>query len=75
MGQVPPSGMRYAKNRNGSRLFDVSEYLTAQQIKYRCSRVTSKLRQTQAVTDEDDFAAAEDEFAFTTTRNVILHYI
>jgi hypothetical protein len=66
--------MRYAKNINGERMFDVTEYMTDKQINCYFSRVASKLKKGQAkpskaaapsvdviLSDEKDSTAAEDE--------------
>ena len=51
--------MRYAKGLDGTRLFQMDEFLTSQQISGYFSRLASK--RTLAVDDENDLKAAEIE--------------
>ena len=51
--------MRYAKGLDGTRLFQIDEFLTSQQISGYFSRLASK--RTLCVDDEKDLKAAEIE--------------
>ncbi|KAL9969281.1 hypothetical protein ACROYT_G021478 [Oculina patagonica] len=68
--------MRYARKENGQRLFQVDEFLTAQQIQGYFSRTAAKLKhatsQSAHVTDDNDLLAAQEEEAFTSARASIL---
>ncbi|KAL9974657.1 hypothetical protein ACROYT_G011720 [Oculina patagonica] len=66
----------YQKKENGQRLFQVDEFLTAQQIQGYFSRTAAKLKhatsQSAHVTDDNDLLAAQEEEAFTSARASIL---
>ncbi|KAL9981740.1 hypothetical protein ACROYT_G010483 [Oculina patagonica] len=68
--------MRYARKENGQRLFQVDEFLTAQQIQGYFSRTAAKLKhatsQSAHVTDYNDLLAAQEEEAFSSARASIL---
>ncbi|KAL9977231.1 hypothetical protein ACROYT_G014612 [Oculina patagonica] len=68
--------MRYARKENGQRLFQVDEFLTAQQIQGYFSRTAAKLKhatsQSAHVTDDNDLLAAQEEEAFSSARASIL---
>jgi hypothetical protein len=82
-GITVSQNMRYAKDVNGDHLFDVAEFLTAQQINSYFSRLSAKLKKGQlSLQSEDavfeiqggdeDTLAAEEEYAFNTTRLKIM---
>ena len=56
--------MRYARNKDGSRKFEVSEYLSSQRVQSFFLRKPSKLRHRGPEDDldaeNDDFVVAED---------------
>ncbi|KAL9977161.1 hypothetical protein ACROYT_G014539 [Oculina patagonica] len=68
--------MQYARKENGQRLFQVDEFLTAQQIQGYFSRTAAKLKyatsQSAHVTDDNDLLAAQEEEAFSSARAFIL---
>jgi hypothetical protein len=53
-GVTVPQDMRYAKDDNGYRLFDASEFLTALQISSYFSRMASKIKESDTLLREQD---------------------
>lgn len=64
--------MRFARDKGGNRRFTVDDFLTPQQVQSYFSRVAAKLKNTQEETPEEDITAAEDEAAYSLTRQTIL---
>ena len=67
---------RYARNQQGTKLFTVDEFLTAQQILSYFSRRASKLRHSHSDNSEseqdEDVMAAEEELAQENVCTVVL---
>ena len=71
--------MRYTRNKDGTRLFKMGEFLTAQNIQSFFSRKSSKLRHRQPEDDPeslmDDLAAAEEQQAYESTRAQVIREV
>ena len=61
--------MRYAKKKEGTRMFGTDEFLTDNQIRGYFSRRAAKLRHDYEP-DSDDEAAVEEETNFSATKNL-----
>ena len=64
--------MRFARDKGGNRRFTADDFLTPQQVQSYFSRVAAKFKNTQEETPEEDITAAEDEAAYSLTRQTIL---
>ena len=71
--------MRYARNKDGTRQFKMSEFMTPQQIQSFFSRQWSKLHHRQPEDDPesqtDDLAAAEEQQAYDSTRALVIREV
>ena len=63
--------MRYAKNRDGTRMSDAVEFLNETQIRSYFSRRAAKLRHGYEP-DSDDEAAVEEETNYNSTRSLLV---
>ena len=63
--------MRFAKNMDGSKLFQSDEYLSPQQVQSYFSRIAAKSRDTS----ELDVAATQDQQMMDATRQVVLDQV
>ena len=77
--EVVARDMRFARNSEGTRLFTVTEFLSARQIQAFFSRRAAKLRQVQSEADlenqDDDIAAAEEQQAYENVRTLVLNEV
>ena len=71
--------MRYTRNKDGTRQFKMSEFMTPQQIQSFFSRQSSKLRHRQPEDDPesqtDVLAAAEEQQAYDSTRALVIREV
>jgi hypothetical protein len=65
--------LRHARNEHGERRFKIEEFLTPQQIKSYFSRKAAKNRKAQAKDLDDNDVAAEDQVAYCSARDKIVH--
>ena len=71
--------MRYTRNKDGTRQFKMSEFMTPQQIQSFFARQSSKLRHRQPEdhpeSQTDDLAAAEEQQAYDSTRALVIREV
>ena len=64
--------MRLARDKGGNGRFTVDDFLTPQQVQSYFSRAAAKLKNIREETPEEDITAAEDEAAYSLTRQTVL---